>query len=139
VCSPKFTSSKHLVRGSTLPLAGRRYNRKLWIEDFSKSVVYLPLQVVKRKSRRANVGGKDTPMHSIRQDEASRQEEFMLDLDEIVRVGARRMLAQALEAEVEAYLQAATERARRTRTCPRRTQRLRKGTPNPMWSRFDRG
>ncbi len=32
----------------------------------------------------------------------------MLDLDEIARQGARKMLAQALEAEVEAYLVAAT-------------------------------
>jgi putative transposase len=37
------------------------------------------------------------------------REELMLDLDEIARQGARRMLAQALEAEVEAYLQAARD------------------------------
>jgi len=37
------------------------------------------------------------------------REELMLDLDEIARTGARRMLAQALEAEVEAYLEAATD------------------------------
>jgi putative transposase len=38
-------------------------------------------------------------------DEACQQ--HMLDLDEIARQGARRMLAEALEAEVEAYLEAA--------------------------------
>ena len=41
-------------------------------------------------------------MHRVHQDEAMR-ERLMLDLDEIARQGARRMLAQALEAEVEAY------------------------------------
>jgi putative transposase len=35
------------------------------------------------------------------------REQFMLDLDEIARQGARRMLAEALEAEVEAYVEAA--------------------------------
>jgi hypothetical protein len=40
-------------------------------------------------------------MHRVHQDEAMR-ERLMLDLDEIARQGARRMLAQALEAEVEA-------------------------------------
>jgi transposase-like protein len=47
-------------------------------------------------------------MHRVHQDEAMR-ERLMLDLDEIARVGARRMLAQALEAEVEAYLEAARD------------------------------
>jgi putative transposase len=32
---------------------------------------------------------------------------YTLDLDEIARAGARRMLAEALEAEVESYLEAA--------------------------------
>jgi hypothetical protein len=46
-------------------------------------------------------------MRSVHQDESTReQEEFVLDLDEIARQGARKMLAQALEAEVEAYLRA---------------------------------
>ena len=63
------------------------------------------LRVTKRKSRRCNVGGKGTPMHRVHQDEQPR-EGFVLDPDGIAREGARRMLAQALEAEVEAYLQA---------------------------------
>jgi putative transposase len=45
-------------------------------------------------------------MLRVHQDEPAR-EVFVLDLDAIIREGARRMLAQALEAEVEAYLQAA--------------------------------
>ena len=44
-------------------------------------------------------------MFRVHQDQTAR-EELMLDLDEIARQGARRMLAQALEAEVEAYLEA---------------------------------
>jgi transposase-like protein len=36
-------------------------------------------------------------------------EGLLLDLDEIARAGARRMLAEALEAEVEAYIEAARE------------------------------
>lgn len=45
-------------------------------------------------------------MHRLHQDERLR-EELMLDLDEIARAGARRMLAEALEAEVEFYIEAA--------------------------------
>jgi hypothetical protein len=42
-------------------------------------------------------------MHRPHQDERVR-EELLLDLGEIARQGAKRMLAEALEAEVEAYL-----------------------------------
>ncbi len=73
-----------------------------------KNVVYFPFEEIKEESRRANVGGKDTPMERIHQVENTR-EEFMLDLDEIARLGARRMLAEALEAEVEAYVESAKE------------------------------
>ena len=45
-------------------------------------------------------------MHRLHQDERVR-EEHLLDLDEIARAGARRMLAEALEAEVEFYIEAA--------------------------------
>jgi putative transposase len=45
-------------------------------------------------------------MLRLHQDHKAR-EHLMLDLDEITRQGARKMLAQALEAEVEDYLQAA--------------------------------
>ena len=47
-------------------------------------------------------------MHRVRQDEKARQE-LMLDLDEIARRGARRMLAEALEAEIDACIEAARE------------------------------
>jgi transposase-like protein len=45
-------------------------------------------------------------MHRIHHDETTR-EQRMLDLDEVARRGAQRMLAQALEAEVRTYLEAA--------------------------------
>ena len=38
--------------------------------------------------------------------DAQAQDELRLDLDQLVREGARRMLAAALEAEVDAYLAA---------------------------------
>lgn len=47
-------------------------------------------------------------MGSIHEVEGDR-EEFILDLDEIARQGARRMLSEALEAEVEAYVEAAKD------------------------------
>ena len=47
-------------------------------------------------------------MQSIHQVDDGREEEAMLDLDEIARQGARRMLAEALEAEVRDYIEAAT-------------------------------
>jgi hypothetical protein len=58
------------------------------------------------ENRRWRVGGKETPMQRIHQLEGDR-EELLLDLDEIARAGARKMLAQAQEAEVQDYLQAA--------------------------------
>jgi len=71
----------------------------LWIEDSLKNVVYL-LQWIGRR------GG--TRMRRIHQDDEPHVG-FMLDLDGIAREGARRMLAEALEAEVEAYVQAARD------------------------------
>ena len=47
-------------------------------------------------------------MFRVHQDQTAR-EELTLDLDELARQGARKMLAQALEAEVEAYLDAARD------------------------------
>jgi putative transposase len=47
-------------------------------------------------------------MHRVHQKEEDR-ERHLLDLDEIARQGARRMLAEALQAEVEAYIEAATD------------------------------
>jgi hypothetical protein len=38
---------------------------------------------------------------------SAKREQFTLDLDEIARRGARRMLAEALEAEVQTYIEAA--------------------------------
>ncbi len=46
-------------------------------------------------------------MHRIHQEGESTQEQLSLDLDEIARQGAQKMLAQALQAEVDAYLNAA--------------------------------
>lgn len=46
-------------------------------------------------------------MRSVHQDESTCEQELLLNLDEIARQGARKMLAQALEAEVDAYLRAA--------------------------------
>jgi transposase-like protein len=61
------------------------------------------------ENRRWRVGeGKETPMERIHQLEGDR-EELLLDLDEIARAGARRMLAEALEAEVADYIEAARE------------------------------
>ncbi len=45
-------------------------------------------------------------MRTIHHDDDPRQDS-LLDLDEIARAGAKKMLAEALEAEVQAYLQAA--------------------------------
>ena len=47
-------------------------------------------------------------MRTVHHDGEDRQR-FMLDLDKIARQGARRMLAEALEAEVQDYLEAAQD------------------------------
>jgi hypothetical protein len=49
--------------------------------------VYLP--EANRESRRANAGGKETPMHTVHQDERVR-EELLLRLDEITRPGSQK-------------------------------------------------
>ena len=49
---------------------------------------------------------KDTPMLTVVTDEPARARECASLLDEIVRDGARRMLAAALQAEVAAYVDA---------------------------------
>ena len=46
-------------------------------------------------------------MHSVHHEQTPRERSSLLDLDEIARQGAQQMLAQALQAEVEAYLEAA--------------------------------
>ena len=46
-------------------------------------------------------------MHSVHHEQTPREQSSLLDLDEIARQGAQQMLAQALQAEVEAYLEAA--------------------------------
>jgi len=46
-------------------------------------------------------------MQRVHHDQRAREQELSLDLDEIVRQGTRKMLAQALEAKVDAYLKAA--------------------------------
>ena len=47
-------------------------------------------------------------MRSVHQDDDARSEQLlMLDLDEIARQGAQKMLAHALQAEVNTYLRAA--------------------------------
>lgn len=43
-------------------------------------------------------------MQSIHYDDPPYEERIIFDLDEIGRQGVRKMLVQALEAEVEAYL-----------------------------------
>ena len=47
-------------------------------------------------------------MRRIHQDNKVREELLLCDLDEIARQGARRMLIEALEAEVEEYVEAAS-------------------------------
>ena len=54
--------------------------------------------------RRANAGGKDAMLKVVVDD--AECENSTAGLDEIVREGARRMLAAALEAEVDGYLAA---------------------------------
>src|SRR3954463_4695985 len=63
------------------------------------------LRAIEWKCRRSSVGGKATPMQRIHHEQSAR-EQLVLDLDVIARQGARKMLAQALEAEVRAYLEA---------------------------------
>lgn len=56
----------------------------------------------------------------------AKREEFLFDLDEIARQGARRMLMEALEAEVEEYIESArSERDERGRALVVRNGRAR--------------
>jgi putative transposase len=73
-----------------------------------RHAVYLPEKTIESSDVGASVGRIHRYAFRIHQDETTR-EELMLDLEEIARAGARKMLAQALEAEVEAYLDAASQ------------------------------
>ena len=70
--------------------------------------MYLPKKANERAGAPTPVGRIHRAMFTLHQDQAAR-EELMLDLDEIARHGARRMLAQVLEAEVETYIEAARQ------------------------------
>jgi hypothetical protein len=59
-----------------------------------------------RSRWRWNAGEEGTPMLRVVTDGPTREHTVPLVLDEIVREGARRMLAAALEAEVDAYIEA---------------------------------
>src|SRR3954451_5668069 len=59
-------------------------------------------------TRRCNVGEEGTPMLRVLADEEARAE-LRSTLDDLVLEGARRMLAAALEAEVDAYVTALAE------------------------------
>jgi hypothetical protein len=58
--------------------------------------VYLPKKVNESSGAPTPVGRIHRAMFTLHQDQAAR-EELMLDLDEIARHAARKMLAQALE------------------------------------------
>ena len=80
----------------------------MWIGEFVRHAVYLPEKTTKRAGAPTPVGRIHRAMRRLHQNEESR-EELTLDLDEIARQGARRMLAEALEAEVQDYIEAATD------------------------------
>ena len=71
-----------------------------------RDVVYLPFEQPNGKParQRRREGHTDAKRTSGSTDT---REQLVLDLDEIARQGAQRMLAHALQAEVEAYLEAA--------------------------------
>ena len=66
-----------------------------------------------------------TPMLRVHVEEVA-DAELATTLDELVAEGARRMLAAALEAEVDAYVSAFTEERRRARASPGGAQRARR-------------
>src|SRR5512146_2790491 len=82
----------------------------LWMRDLREGRG-VPSRVISHKVPARQRRWEGTPMLKVVEDAAAR-EELTAGLDEVVREGARRMLAAALEAEVEAYLAAhAGERA----------------------------
>jgi transposase-like protein len=77
--------------------------------DFVRHAVYLPKKVFERSGAPTPVGRRHRYAQSTSERRVEDRERHLLDLDEIARQGARRMLAEALEAEVEAYIEAATD------------------------------
>src|SRR5215207_890229 len=68
--------------------------------------VYLPSKTIQPAGAPTPAGRRHRAMRRLHHGEQLR-EELALDLDEIARAGAKRMLAEALEAEVREYLEAA--------------------------------
>jgi len=65
--------------------------------------------LITKSCRHANAGEEGTPMLKVVAEETARTE-LGAGLDEICREGARRMLAAALEAEVDAYVEALVDK-----------------------------
>src|SRR4029450_12493039 len=79
------------------------YGRNLWMSPSHERAAYLPPGPVGRTPAGQRRRGRNAAMLSVVVDDQARAE-LTLDLDELFREGARRMLAVALEAEVEAYI-----------------------------------
>jgi hypothetical protein len=75
------------------------YNRKKVVDwRFFEARGVPPLQPERKRE--------DTPMRRVHHDDEARQQQ-LLDLDEIARQGARKMLAEAVKAEIEFCIEAA--------------------------------
>ena len=84
------------------------YNQNLWMHHLTEGRG-VPSSLTKSKKRwRWNAGEEGTPMLRVHVDEAGGAEQSTT-LDELVAEGARRMLAAALEAEVDAYVTALSD------------------------------
>jgi len=90
-------------REAGLRTIGRRYNRKLWIDTVIEAAYPWGEQTQERRLRPR----KGYAMLKVITDDTEGQTpEVTQTLDELAREGARRMIAAALEAEVEQYVEA---------------------------------
>src|SRR6266545_3415591 len=80
-----------------------RYRRKLWMSPGMRTRRTFHPDLLEGRRRGERRRGRNAAMLSVVTDEAARRE-LAMSLDELAREGARRMLAAALEAEVDAYL-----------------------------------
>jgi hypothetical protein len=113
-----------LILRQRLENCGSKISRKVWSTFPSESESKEP-----RRKRR----WKDPLLRSLHQDERAR-EEFMLGLNKIARHGARKILAEALEAEVQAYVEAARGEPNDQEQLPVHEKRLRHGARDSLWS-----
>ena len=107
ISSPRSVLARTSQTPSIKCSSAASYNQNLWMHHLTEGDVPSSLNQSEKRWR-WNAGEEGTPMLRVHVDEVT-DAELSTTLDELVAEGARRMLAAALEAEVDAYVSSFTD------------------------------